>query len=721
MKRKLYSLEEALKHPRHAQELTIFLAREKADLNRIGELSNLKSLALLDSDKFTEVPDSVYELAMLSSLRIRSTAVLKLSEKLGQLKMLNRIEISNTPIQKLPESIGNLKSLSQLLIRETALKWLPESIGKTNLKQLSVWKGNLKILPKSFGEMKQLSNLDLSNNQLTQLPESFGKLSKLDWLSLQYNELNQFPEEICQLQQLKGLHLHHNQLSEIPAGIKQLSKLHTLGLSYNQFKKFPEAILGIKNLSTIDLQHNQLEDIPSNFFQFEALNSLNIKQNAFQEFPIALLPWYAYNSQKRSRFYFDPELTMYKDIFPMLKGKSFQRLKKEEQEAFFYIYTNSKEKVQELDLPVLWKALNTASVDISAVTLAYMTEELPNKKIQKGDSIYLAGKLTMEKDTFEQQMEACGLTLSKKLGAATHVLISARANKKPKKWPEREDWSWISEAQLMAYFDKINPSFLVESADTDAEKVSHFIMSMDEDNMALGMGLIEGGGLPEELFTEAFIVYKLAESKDLRKKAKELLKAKASPELLTVLKNQAKLNRKGYLRDSIQRQLERRVQDYCKDSGLDLGKLAYAVYLKNNSCLALALDHADSALKLQLLQRTMNQGELYLNYRARLKHFPLEVLKLQDLQKLTLYAEMGRWVNGQHEPNTEFHIPKNIHALKNLEYLHIGYNFTELPVESLKKLPQLKQLSLNVRSLELKKELEAALKDVQLNIYHYKY
>lgn len=721
MKRKLYSLEEALKHPRHAQELTIFLAREKADLNRIGELTNLKSLAFLDSDKFTEVPDSVYELPMLGSLRIRSTGVLKLSEKLEQLKMLNRIEISNTPIQKLPESIGDLKSLGQLLLRETALKNLPESIGRTNLKQLSIWKANLKTLPKSFGQMNQLSNLDLSNNQLTQLPESFGELTKLDWLNLQYNEFDQFPKAICQLDRLKGLHLHHNQLSDIPEGIKQLSKLHTLGLSYNQFKKFPEAILGIKNLATIDLQNNQLEEIPSNFFQFEALNSLNIKQNAFKEFPVALLPWYAYNSQKRSRFYFDPELTMNKDIFPMLKGKTFQRLNQEEQKTFFYIYTYQKKKIQQLELPNLWKALNTASVDVSAVTLAYMTEGLPNKKIEQGDSIYIAGKLTMDKDQFDQQIETCGLTINKKLSDATHVLISARANKKPKKWPEPENWSWISEAQLLAYFDQINPSFLVESADTDAEKVSHFIMSLDEDNMALGMGLIEGGGLPEELFTEAFIVYKLAESKDLRKKAKELLKAKASPELLTILKNQAKLNRKGYLRDSIQRQLEQRVQDYCKDSGLDIGKLAYAMYLKNRSCLALALNHADSALKLQLLQRSMNQGELYLNYRARLKHFPLEILELQGLQKLTLYAEMGRWVNGKHEPNTEFHIPENIQQLKSLEYIHIGYNFTELPIDSLKKLSKLKQLSLNVRSLELKKELESALKHVRLNIYHYKY
>ncbi len=108
MKGKLYSLEKALKNPHHAQELTIFLAREKADLSRIGELVNLKSLALLDSDKFTEIPDSVYDLAMLKRLRIKGTGILKISEKLEQLKKLNYIKISDTPIQKLPESISKL-------------------------------------------------------------------------------------------------------------------------------------------------------------------------------------------------------------------------------------------------------------------------------------------------------------------------------------------------------------------------------------------------------------------------------------------------------------------------------------------------------------------------------------------------------------------------------------------------------------------------------------
>jgi Leucine-rich repeat (LRR) protein len=721
MKRKLYSLEEALKHPKHAQELTIFLAREKADLNRIGELHNLKSLALLDSDQLTEIPEAVYELAMLQSLRLRSTAVKSFSEKLGQLKMLNRIEVSNTPLESLPEAIGQLQQLQTIYLRETSLKELPLAIGNCQLQQISIWKGQLSQLPDTIGSIKTLTKLDLQNNPLDELPASFGQLENLDWLNLNYNRFVDFPKVICQLPKLKGLFFDHNGLSSLPEEIKQLKELTNLTFSHNQFQHFPLAVLKLEKLNRLNLSYNQIDDIPENFFELKHLNYLDIRSNAFQNFPLPLLSWYMYSSSKNSRFNFDQSLVKGKDIFAMMKGKTFQRLSQEEKEAFFHIYVDNKEEIQKLALPTLWKALNTASVDVSAVTLAYMTEQLENKKIQKGDSIYVAGKLTMDQDHFEQQMDACELTISKKLEDATHVLISARSNKKPRKWPQKEDWSWISEAQLMAFFDEINPSFLVEAAETDAEKVSHFIMSMDEDNMALGMGLIEGGGLPEELFTEAFIVYKLAASKALRDKAKELLKAKASPELLTVIKNQAKLNRKGYLRDSVRRQLEQRVKDYAKDGGLDLGKLAYAVYINNGSCLGLAMDHVSSPLRLQLLQRTMSQGELYLSYRARLRYFPQEILDLQGLQKLTIYAEMGRWEDGQHQPNTDFKIPEDISKLESLEYLHISFNFDSLPIESLKKLPKLQQLSLNVRSLDLKKAIEEALPNCKLNIYHYKY
>ncbi len=721
MKRKLYSLEEALKHPKHAQELTIFLDRESADLNRIGELSNLKTLSLLDNPEFTEIPTSVYTLPLLYKIKIRNTGVQNLSEQLGQLQNLNHLEVNNSPLVALPKSIGQLKKLNSLYLYKTALEYLPESIGKTSISRLHIEQSPLKALPQSIGQLKFLQSLELQNNQLSELPDSLAQLPKLHWVYLHHNNFRRFPAVLTQISSIKGIFLDHNQLQEINSSMKQLKQLDQLSLSHNRFKEFPRKVLEIENLLRLELDHNQLTALPEDFFQFKSLNYLNIQENAFEEFPFPLLSWYQHNNAKRSYFYYDQKLSNHKNIDRMLQGKTFQRLSQKEQEAFFFIYTNNQKKIKELDITVLWKALNSAAVDISAVTLALMTEQFENKAIQRGDSIYLAGKLTMDAAEFNTQLAACELTLSNKMEEATHVLISARGNKKPRKWPKKSDWSWISEAQLMAFFDEINPSFLVESAETDADKVSHFILSMDEDNMALGMGLIEGGGLPEALFTEAFIVYKLAEDPELRKKAKELLKAKASPELLTVLKNQAKLNRKGYLRESVYRQLEQRVQDYCKNSGLDLGKLAYAMYMKNKSCLALALDHSPSELRMRILQQMIRQDELYLNYRARLTEFPLEILEIPGLKRLTLYAQNGYWQNGQHINNSKFKLPEGIEQLKNLEYLHIGYTFTELPIESLQKLPKLQTLSLNVRNLELKQALEKALPNCTLNIYYYQH
>ena len=75
---------------------------------------------------------------------------------------------------------------------------------------------------------------------------------------------------------------------------------------------------------------------------------------------------------------------------------------------------------------------------------------------------------------------------------------------------------------------------LLDSLDID--KVTSLIMSLEPHNMGVGLCIIEGVGLPQKLITEAFIVYKMSEDAEIRKKAYQLLKAKASPELLQVIK-----------------------------------------------------------------------------------------------------------------------------------------------------------------------------------------
>ena len=62
---------------------------------------------------------------------------------------------------------------------------------------------------------KDITELDLSNNQLTHLPKEIGQLSQLNTLSLGSNKLTYLPVEIGQLIQLTELNLFSNKLTHL--------------------------------------------------------------------------------------------------------------------------------------------------------------------------------------------------------------------------------------------------------------------------------------------------------------------------------------------------------------------------------------------------------------------------------------------------------------------------------------------------------------------------
>src|SRR5882672_8337329 len=106
----------------------------------------------------------------------------------------------------------------------------------------------LDSLSESFGDMKNLEELDLSNLSLTKLPESFSNLTNLKTLDLSYNEFDEFPKQILALNNLEFLNLKLSHLDSIPPGIRHLKKLRTLILDDNRFRDFPVAVTELGNL-----------------------------------------------------------------------------------------------------------------------------------------------------------------------------------------------------------------------------------------------------------------------------------------------------------------------------------------------------------------------------------------------------------------------------------------------------------------------------------------
>lgn len=241
-----------------------------------------------------------------SRLRVQCSEVFLFESQLPQntfsrLQILEELHFDSCKLLHLPnkvfDGLGTLKTLS---INSKNSDWGP---GKS-----------LELQPDSLVGLKQLIELDLSENNLRVLPPSFlcpvGNLqilnltrnrirsadnlgfahmtcnggSELQALDASFNELRSIPENwgISRLRRLQHLNLQNNNITELSGeAFAGLSSLRTLNLSHNHLETLPEGLFaGSKELREIHLEHNDLYELPKGLFhRLEQLLVLDLSGN----------------------------------------------------------------------------------------------------------------------------------------------------------------------------------------------------------------------------------------------------------------------------------------------------------------------------------------------------------------------------------------------------------------------------------------------------------
>uniref|UniRef100_A0A8C0W2X5 Toll-like receptor 3 n=1 Tax=Castor canadensis TaxID=51338 RepID=A0A8C0W2X5_CASCN len=173
-------------------------------------------------------------------------------------------------------SFALVPGLQRLMLRRVALK-------------------NVDISPSPFHPLRNLTILDLSNNNMANINDGMLEgLEKLEILDLQHNNLARFwklanpggPVHFLKgLSHLHILNLESNGFDEIPVeAFKDLFELKSINLGLNNLNIFPPSVFDDQvSLKSLNLQKNLITSIEKNVFgpAFKNLSNLDMSFNPF--------------------------------------------------------------------------------------------------------------------------------------------------------------------------------------------------------------------------------------------------------------------------------------------------------------------------------------------------------------------------------------------------------------------------------------------------------
>lgn len=264
------------------------------------------------------LPDTVFELTELESLKLEIINNVTIPASLSQLEHLQELSLYQCSLKLHTTATSFLKeNLKVLRVKFDDHRELPNwMFGLRNLEELYLTGSLMPDASKntvfeSLREMKCLKTLSLKTN-LTKIPQSIvdvsshlqrlylhndgtklvmlnnlKKMSNLIELELVRCDLERIPHAIFSLTNLQEIDLKENNLRSIEEIIsfQHLRKLTCLKLWYNGIMYIPEHIKKLGSLERLYFSHNKIEILPSHLFLCNKLRFLDLSNNDIRFIP----------------------------------------------------------------------------------------------------------------------------------------------------------------------------------------------------------------------------------------------------------------------------------------------------------------------------------------------------------------------------------------------------------------------------------------------------
>ncbi|XP_061828457.1 DISP complex protein LRCH3 isoform X1 [Nerophis lumbriciformis] len=154
---------------------------------------------------------------------------------------LESLNVYQNCVRSLPDHMINLQALTYLNLSRNQLSVLPVVLCSLPLKVLIACNNKLVALPEEVGQLRHLTELDVSCNEIRTLPSQVGQLEALRDLNIRRNHLVTLPPELADLP-LVRLDFSCNRVTSIPLCYRRLSQLQTIVLDNNPLQTPPAQI-----------------------------------------------------------------------------------------------------------------------------------------------------------------------------------------------------------------------------------------------------------------------------------------------------------------------------------------------------------------------------------------------------------------------------------------------------------------------------------------------
>ncbi|XP_058518009.1 DISP complex protein LRCH3 isoform X6 [Ochotona princeps] len=173
-----------------------------------------------------------------------------------------RADLSRNRLSEIPIEACHFVSLENLNLYQNCIRYIPEAILNLQaLTFLNISRNQLSTLPVHLCNLP-LKVLIASNNKLVSLPEEIGQLRYLTELDVSCNEIQTIPSQIGNLEALRDLNVRRNHLVRLPEELAELPLIR-LDFSCNKITAIPVCYRNLRHLQMITLDNNPLQSPPA--------------------------------------------------------------------------------------------------------------------------------------------------------------------------------------------------------------------------------------------------------------------------------------------------------------------------------------------------------------------------------------------------------------------------------------------------------------------------